>query len=90
MQLEGTFTRNFHETLRPRMPGWLKWITWVTGHIGFLARGGVFLCVAILFFRAVEDPHASSHKTAIGDALEQLKAGCLPLMHATWSASQVL
>ncbi|KAK9814923.1 hypothetical protein WJX73_002151 [Symbiochloris irregularis] len=73
VQMEGTFTRNFHETLRPGMPGWLKWITWITGHLGFFARGGVFLCVAVLFFRAIRDPSASSHKTAIADALYQLK-----------------
>lgn len=74
VQIEGTLTRNFHETLRPGMPAWLKWWTWITGHLGFLARGGVFMCVAILFFRAVQDQNASHRKTAIGDALDQLKS----------------
>lgn len=62
------------------MPAWLKWWTWITGHLGFLARGGVFMCVAILFFRAVQDQNASHRKTAIGDALDQLKVSACVLL----------
>lgn len=51
VQLEGTFTKNFHETLKPDLRPLLLWPVLISGHIGFFARGGVFLSIAILFFR---------------------------------------
>ncbi|KAK9803746.1 hypothetical protein WJX73_010867 [Symbiochloris irregularis] len=80
VQLEGSFTKNFHETLKPDLRPLLRWPVLIAGHIGFCARGGVFLSIAILFFRAVQQSGLSkseSDKSFFGDALQQLK-------HSKW------
>lgn len=75
VQIEGVLTTNFHETLKRKeeVPKWLWWITLVCGHLGFLARGAVFMFVAIMFFRTVQHSGGSGGETAIGNALAVLK-----------------
>lgn len=44
------------------------------GHIGFIGRAGVFLFVAILFFRLISDESvADPNTTTIGNGLAQLQ-----------------
>lgn len=64
--------RSFHVTLRKDMPAWFRWIVLVTGHLGHLARGAVFMFVAVLFFRTVGG-EVGEGRTTVGDALEQLR-----------------
>jgi Domain of Unknown Function (DUF1206) len=54
------------------MPCWIHWIVLVTGHLGHLARGAVFLFVAVLFFRTIEG-EVGEGRTTVGDALNQLE-----------------
>eukprot|EP00891_Asterochloris_glomerata_P000569 jgi/Astpho2/569/Aster-04424 len=73
-QVENTFTRKFHYEMKDHLPKWLIWFVIVTGHIGFCARAGVFLFVAIMFFRTINSPNSVAYgKTTIGNALEQLE-----------------
>lgn len=64
--------RSFHVTLRNNMPAWFRWVVLVSGHLGHLARGAVFMFVAVLFFRTVGGEVAEG-RTTVGDALEQLR-----------------
>ena len=64
-QLEGFFTKSFHDTIRKDMPRWMRLTVLVLGHIGFLGRAGVFLFVCILFFRTVRDNKADYVRPAL-------------------------
>ncbi|KAL3162116.1 hypothetical protein ABBQ32_009828 [Trebouxia sp. C0010 RCD-2024] len=73
-QLQAALTRNFHYDMKDDLPKWLMWTVIVTGHIGFIGRAGVFLFVAILFFRLISDESvADPNTTTIGNGLAQLQ-----------------
>ncbi|KAK9830232.1 hypothetical protein WJX72_010471 [[Myrmecia] bisecta] len=71
-QLKQAFWGQYHSDLREDMPSWLRWFTYVTGFIGILARGAVFLFTAILFFRQIGNA-VGDGKTVVGDALESMR-----------------
>ncbi|KAJ1968440.1 hypothetical protein H4R35_006426 [Dimargaris xerosporica] len=85
-QLGPAFTGSFHGELRVQHTHkrWLKLLVYVAGHIGFLARAGVFLLVAVLVLKSIDSEVDQTHFT-VGASINQLrhnKAGkaCLWLL----------
>ncbi|KAJ1912431.1 hypothetical protein IWQ60_009663 [Tieghemiomyces parasiticus] len=50
---------------------WVRILLRTLGHIGFLARAGVFLCVAVLFIRSIDNDVDQLHFT-VGASINQL------------------
>lgn len=49
-------------------------VVYAVGHIGFIGRAGVFIFVAVLFFRLISDTSVNSEdSTTIGNGLGQLQ-----------------
>eukprot|EP00898_Chlorokybus_atmophyticus_P004326 jgi/Chlat1/4895/Chrsp31S00375 len=70
-QLDPALRGIFKREMYPNLPRWLFWSMVVTGHLGFLGRAGVFLFMAIEFFRSVGNDVNESHQT-VANALNQL------------------
>ncbi|KAJ1951713.1 hypothetical protein IWQ62_006388, partial [Dispira parvispora] len=75
-QLIPAFSGNFRYELRlEKAHRWERILIRVAGHIGFLARAGVFLCVAVLVLRMArddDDDEVSNDHSTIGDSINQL------------------
>ncbi|KAJ1653501.1 hypothetical protein IWQ61_006385 [Dispira simplex] len=75
-QLIPAFSGNFRYELRlHKAHRWERILIRIAGQIGFLARAGVFLCVAVLVFRMAkndDDDEVSNDHSTIGDSINQL------------------
>ncbi|RKP39880.1 hypothetical protein BJ085DRAFT_1860, partial [Dimargaris cristalligena] len=60
-----------HELRLSRCKRWVRYLVRTAGHIGFLARAGVFLCVAVLVIRSISDDVDQDHFT-VGASINQL------------------
>ncbi|KAK9867371.1 hypothetical protein WJX84_004468 [Apatococcus fuscideae] len=72
-QLENTVSPGWHRELESDLHPVALWATLISGHIGFAARSGTFLLVAILFFRTIFTDTGS--ETTVANAMYQLQNG---------------
>lgn len=69
------------QELRP----WAKWLVLISGHLGALGRGALFMGVSILMFRALGgEGDANKKENTVSKALNQLVVRTCPCIHWPW------
>ncbi len=56
VQVDWVIRGQWHTDYRGDLPKWATWGVFALGHLGCLGRAGIFLAVAVLFFKEVSAP----------------------------------
>ncbi|KAI8094779.1 hypothetical protein BDF21DRAFT_442577 [Thamnidium elegans] len=72
-QVQNGFSNRWHVDLKIKEITRIeKYILYVLGHLGFLARAGVFMFVAVFMFMSLQHPTMVSDRDAFSDAINQV------------------
>ncbi|KAF1797991.1 hypothetical protein FB192DRAFT_1476557, partial [Mucor lusitanicus] len=73
-QAQNGFSNRWHKDLKTedRSSKAEKYIVYALGHLGFLARAGVFMFVAVFMFKTLRHPTMVSERDAFSDAINQV------------------
>lgn len=73
-QIQNGFSNRWHKDLKleEECSKAEKYIIYTVGHLGFLARAGVFMFVAVFMFKSLRHPAMVSERDAFSDAINQV------------------
>ncbi|EPB81035.1 hypothetical protein HMPREF1544_12272 [Mucor circinelloides 1006PhL] len=72
-QAQNGFSNRWHKDLKAEDQSKAeKYIVYTLGHLGFLARAGVFMFVAAFMFKTLRHPTMTSERDAFSDAINQI------------------
>ncbi|CAO3652968.1 unnamed protein product [Mucor hiemalis] len=73
-QIQNGFSNRWHKDLKleEECSKAEKYIIYTVGHLGFLARAGVFMFVAVFMFKSLQHPAMVSERDAFSDAINQV------------------